>query len=66
MEDPKNPSKNPFTNFKTATCKYYSLGNFLNFIFFNFEGTCKNGDGCSFAHGDNQLRLEVTIYIEKY
>ena len=26
MEDPKNPSKNPFTNFKTATCKYFALG----------------------------------------
>lgn len=40
------PAKPNSSNFKTIRCKYFD------------QGACKNGDKCSFAHGDSELRTD--------
>ena len=40
------PAKPNASNFKTIRCKYFD------------QGACKNGDKCSFAHGDSELRTD--------
>lgn len=40
------PAKPNASNFKTIRCKYFD------------QGACKNGDKCSFAHGDSELRSD--------
>lgn len=45
IKDPKTTSKEPnYNNYKTVKCKYYELN------------ICKNGDNCTFAHGDDELK----------
>lgn len=42
--EPKPHAQHTYSNFRTVRCKYFDIG------------SCKNGDKCTFAHGDEQLR----------
>jgi hypothetical protein len=42
--EPKQHHNQTYSNYKTIKCKYFDLG------------SCKNGDKCSFAHGEVDLR----------